>query len=310
MRPSLIASVGILLLAAALHAAEPLPTLPDMQADFDAGKYPECLQKIAKVINLGGAAAANYDRYALWTLKGETLLQQKNVPDAADAFTGARKAAKERKDAALSGATAALIKKSDALQYTPKTGTDKTPIPVVDKTKRTAAITALFNDELAPVQARQKELLKSPALPPIATFAPTLDQLSLLELAATGADDQTKTMKKDLADHVTKSINAVLVKNAADVDKIKASANQTYDLRITNPTTKVITTERHKQGLMGNDRSVLDAIIATSDKLHPMCATLTDALGADFKADLVEADSIKKKAQDVENANYSGVVLR
>ena len=78
MRRLLAASFAILLLAGVARAAD-LPSQADIQADFDAAKYTDCLKKIALVVNV---TSKDYDRYALLMLKAEALMQQKSAADA------------------------------------------------------------------------------------------------------------------------------------------------------------------------------------------------------------------------------------
>ena len=299
MRRILIASFGILLFAGLLHAADALPTQADIQADFDAAKYQDCLKKIAQVINV---SSKDTDRYTLFILKGECLLQTKVPSGAADAFGFASKNTKDKKDFAVAAATEILIKRSENFQYTPKTG-DKTPLPIIDKAARPAALTALYKDELATAQATANNLQKSIALPPLIDFARSLGQLAILSTAA-GADDAAATLRKDLATHAQTVIDNVLTADKATIERVRAYSNGT-DVRerqiSVDPKTGRQTWVREtiRRGVTNSDASVLSEIYGVCNKLPAVCNELSVALDTDFKGVITNAQGVVRLADEV-----------
>src|ERR1035437_3096675 len=123
-------------------------SIKDAQTDLAGGKYTECLQKIATLLATA-PASPSADRAALFLLRGECLIQQKQTM-AADALSRAASAyppkdskdgknpnnknGKYWKEIATANATSSLIKKSTDFKYTPTTGKDKTPLGIVDAT--------------------------------------------------------------------------------------------------------------------------------------------------------------------------------
>ncbi len=96
-------------------AAGGLPTIGDVQADLDDGRYTLCLQKISRVLNSQPPPSAA-DRYAMLLLQGECLLQRKEGLLAADVFSQAAKSGSDKMEIAVATATSVLIKKSGELQ--------------------------------------------------------------------------------------------------------------------------------------------------------------------------------------------------
>src|SRR4051812_25775147 len=74
-------------------AAEPeaLLTQQELHQLFDAGQYQPVLQKLARVLQLKGNAAAAYDHVDLYLLRGETFLQLKQQSQALASFQLAMK---------------------------------------------------------------------------------------------------------------------------------------------------------------------------------------------------------------------------
>jgi hypothetical protein len=287
-------------------------TQKDAQADFDAGKYPECLQKIQLLLTSATRPTAA-EKAELMTLKAECLLQQKQVIPASDAFVAASAAyTSDKQAAARDAATAVLIKKATALQYTPKTGTDKTPISVLDKSEREKALTALFNDELSSEdQAYKAALAKTNQLMPVVDFAPTAKQLSVLELAATGGEEKTDPMIKALAAHAKTALENGLAAMHRSADQVAASATTMVDVPNQNNGGKNRNRnqrrEQKERGLTESDRTTLQGIVTNVDKIPAAVKTLVSDLGLTsdyFKTQVAEGTALKKRAEAMLSGNY------
>jgi len=318
-------------------------SLKDAQADYDAGRYPQALQKISTILSAADRPSAK-DKAALLKLKAETILQQKQIPSAAEAFTAAATAyydekkpapaTDDKKAAATCTAIAALLKNSSNMQYTPKTSpdsktdktsttkpaadkTDKTPISVLDLSLRSQALNAFYNDQLAADEPTYKTVLSKPALQPIVDFAPKLKELSDDELGATGSTAKTDPMLKALSTHAKTSIDNALAQWKSSVDSIAASASSWVDVspqqsvpaggKKGKAAPKQPTMEREK-GLTDANRNSLNDTIANIDKLAPATKSLSDALDlpADFfKTETTEAAALRKKAEATLNATYN-----
>src|SRR5437762_8911449 len=77
--------------AAGAGGAEPLPTQQDIQAKLDAGQFQDVIKEAQRAIAMKGEAAKQFDRGALFAMKGEAHLRLKQSAPAAEAFTQAAK---------------------------------------------------------------------------------------------------------------------------------------------------------------------------------------------------------------------------
>ena len=105
---------------AARAEPEPLPTQEELHQLYDQQKYPQVLQKLARVMVLKGVPAKAFDHHDLLRLKGETQLRLKATAAAEQAFNEAAKEAPDPNAAALDLATEILIHRAQGGQYMPK----------------------------------------------------------------------------------------------------------------------------------------------------------------------------------------------
>ena len=71
----------LLTIAATAKAAE--PTLADAKAAFDAGNHSAALAKISRILKGTASPPGNAQRYDLFMLRGDCLLQKRSSPEAA-----------------------------------------------------------------------------------------------------------------------------------------------------------------------------------------------------------------------------------
>ena len=83
----LILIIAVLFMVSTAKAAE--PTLADANADFDAGKHSLALAKISRILGGSAAKPGSAQRYDLFMLRGECLIQRRSAPQAANAFAAA-----------------------------------------------------------------------------------------------------------------------------------------------------------------------------------------------------------------------------
>jgi hypothetical protein len=282
----------------------------DAQADFDAGRYPECLQKIQTLLTSSNRPSGA-KRAELLTLKAECMLQQKQVIPATEAFVASSAAhTDDKKAAARDAATAVLIKKTTALQYTPKTGTDKTPISILDRSMRGKALTAFFNDEYATEeQVYKNAIAKTNLLMPVVDFAPTAKELGVLELGATGSVAKTDPMIKALAAHAKTAMENGFAMMHKSADQVATSATTMVD--VPNPNAgrgggrnggrnRNQKPEQKERGLTESDRTTLQGLIASAEKVPPAVKTLVANLGVTteyYRPQIAEASALKKRAE-------------
>ena len=135
--------------AAAAAADDARPTPEEIQKTFDAGDYKGTLQQVSRVIKLKGDAAAGYDLYTLWMLKGESHLQLKQLKQAGEAFGFAAKATKEDAEAAKARATQRMLAEAKAYavkRQALRRGEKPQSADILDPAQREQAFRILYED--------------------------------------------------------------------------------------------------------------------------------------------------------------------
>jgi len=313
-----LAGVTVFTPATRADGPEPLPTQDELHQLFDQQKYSQVLQKLQRVLILKGMAAKPYDRHDLLRLRGEAFLRLKLSQQAEQAFTEASKEALDANAVALDLATQLLIHRSPAAQYQPKSkdskGKIQDPIPIIDAEKRKEALTALFQDELLADAPKIKAVRDSKSLPPIMQVMPTVASLRILELAATGGqDDETKKVISDLAKHAEGLMGDAVQAMAKDVDALDKYANGLveYTEVTADPVYGARSVPRwRKRGLQAKDQQELRNVESTCDLIVPASREFSDAMGTDgsgLDAVRTAAEKVGRRADQILNADYRGV---
>jgi len=317
----LLAFASAAFLAPAARAEpEPLPTQDELHQLFDQQKYSQVLQKLQRVLILKGIAAKPYDRHDLLRLRGEAFLRMKPPlsQQAEQAFTEASKEALDANGVALDLATQLLIHRSPGLQYQPKSkdskGKIQDAIPILDPEKRKEALVALFRDELLADAPKIKAVRDSKSLPPIMQVMPTIASLRILELAATGGqDDETKKVVSELAKHAEGLMGDAVQAMAKDVDALDKYANTLleYTEITADPVYGTRSVPRwRKRGLQAKDQQELRSVESTCDLIVPASREFSDAMGTDgsgLDAVRTAAEKVGRRADQILNADYRGV---
>jgi hypothetical protein len=283
-------------------AAGPVPTMKEVQGEFEDARFTVCIQKIGRVLSSEPAPSAE-DKCALLSLKGECLIHQKQAAMAAEAFSDAAQAATDKTDIATATATSALLRHSENFTYTPVTGKDHKPLPIGDKAKRAPAMAALFTDELTRAKPLIASTVASADIQPVLDFATPFHALALLEIASTGGTVQLDGVQKTLADHAHELIAAQIAKMNADADAIVADAAKMVEI----PGTNGGPARHQRKGLTDDNRQQITDMAAACDKLEETAKEVVTAyaLAADFFQDEVaNIETLKKRLKGISNGNF------
>jgi hypothetical protein len=306
-------------MAGTLRAADapPLLTMDEVKKLADSGQYQDALKALGRISQLQGAAAAPYNRHEVLMLRAECQLQTKQTSAARETLELARKeavTALDEEKAAQASALKQLIEKSPGFHYTPKTGTSRKPIPILDRILRKAAYDALFADDLAPLQAKAKAAAVSKSLVPIAEASKLLSSVRAVERVSTGSNKQTEQITADLAKQSLKLFNDALEDLSTKTQRISDSANRvvTETVNFTDPSGRTYQQQQtHRKGLGPQDGATLKGIKTECDKIPAAAAELAQALGADtapFKVVATKAEQVKDKANTALTDDYSTVI--
>ena len=220
--------------AAPAPAAEAPRSQEEIQGTFDAGDYAGALKQVSRVINLKGEAAAGYDRYALWMLKGESHLRLKQLKQAGEAFAAAAKETQDDAEAAKARATRQMVAEAKAYQVKRRAlgrGEKPQSADILDPDQREQALRILYEDAKVQTGPVVKAALKARELPPIARALEVLAGARDLELAATGGEGELATARDDVARRARELIERELSDMRENVETIRKEANQTIERR-------------------------------------------------------------------------------
>ncbi|HVT89915.1 MAG TPA: hypothetical protein VHD56_13760 [Tepidisphaeraceae bacterium] len=284
-----IQRLSMICLLALLAAGPELPTMNEIQADFDAKRYTDVIRKVVNIVQLRGNAAASYDKHLLYTLRAESHLRLKQFSAASEAYAAAAKESKDEKSARWDSAMALLIKRSPQGMYMPKQpstrpadvaqGGKAPPINITDATMRQQALEALFNDEYKAQSTKFEQLGRSQSVMPLMAGMKQVGGIRDLELAATGSDAKSKKILTDIASKAGQLMSSAVKQMAENVQQISDTANQSSDQIVNIPGggTQVLKVRR---GLNSNDIAALNDVIDTSRTIAEAC----DAIGEESQA--------------------------
>jgi hypothetical protein len=274
-------------------AAGAVPTLKEVQGEFEDARYSVCIQKINRVLVSAPTPLAE-DRYTLLSLKGECLIRQQQANLAAQAFADAAQAATDKNEIALATATSALLRHSENFAYVPVTGKEHRALAISDKTKRAPAMAAIFADELARSKPLLAATIASPDIQPVIDFATPFHALAMLEIASTGGTVQLDGIQKTLTDRAHDLVAAEITKMNADADAIVAAASKMVEI----PGTDGRPARHQRKGLTDDDRQHITDMTAACDKLEETAKQVVTAyaLSPDFfKDDVANIETLKKR---------------
>jgi hypothetical protein len=285
-------------------AAPAKPTYEGARGDFDAGKYQECLSEISGVLAMPDSRKNLDQRYDLFMLRGEALLQLKIGEVADDAFHAAAMVVKnggDPKKFADAEAMSILIKVSPGLKYQPKDKSQQ-PIDIVPMESRKAAMLALLDDRLREFQPKAEAALSGTSLVPMIDLVPTFSDLFLLELAATGESKRTMEIGKALGGHARDLINPELRRISDRIQDLNALA--------TEPSSGGVGNRVGYRGLTSPERQELQDLANELVKIQQVATRarqLAKRMGGNveaWEAILAEVDETKTIAQKAYDRRY------
>ena len=306
---------------AAAPQAEPLSTVEEVQKLVQSGEGAEALKQVNRLLSLRGKAAESYDRYELFSLKGEAHLRLKSNEAAAAAFRQAAAETDDRQHKAVARATELLIRRSKNLTYSQKKvakGDKSEPIDIVNADSRHKALSSLFVDEVSPLLPKVEAAKASKSVGPMIKAMAAARDMEYLELAANGSEDQINGIVESLKEQGKSMLTRVMEKATKRVDRITTLANDTERVRQVVPMSgggyRSVMIEK-RRGVQKDDITELKGIIDACDEVIAQANALAEASGGEENQveDLLEAaDDLKVHVQrmlrvhDIEYGGRSG----
>jgi hypothetical protein len=293
------------------------PEVAQLREQFAQQKYADVLRNVARLLALRGESAKAYDRYELFTLRGEAYLRTKAPSVAAEAFKSAAKETKDPVQQARAQATGLLIRRSKATGYVPRTAAkpaDSNPpaltraklepsLPIVEEADRKIALEALLADEMAVIEPKLKAATSATSLVPIIEATKALSDIRVLELAASGKDDRTKALSADLGTHAHQLISPEVRSMSTRVEQCWQSGSR--ERYATDRAGGVRDKLYGLYGLNSTEQGDLKKIIQTCQKLAPAAKELAAAVGtSELDIDAQSASDVLARASEVLEYDY------
>jgi hypothetical protein len=299
-----------------------MPSMSDLQESFDARRYNDVIKQIAPLLLLKDDAPGAYDRTALLAIKAESQLQLRQTSLAADTFAQLAKelTAKNASNESIAGFStlSLLARRSPGGKYSPKQpttapltagdrGNPRAPIDILPEDSRKTALLALFNDENRALSSRVESALRQAALPSLLGVIKAVGDVSSLELAATGAEAESKRTLDRLRQHSLTLLSGALKTMSTQVTTIEKSAN-TSKTSVMRSTGGAETRQTVKRGLYADDTASLKEISNSCGQIYQACDEFAKAMpgGADaYSAVREDAAMLTRRAMDLAQADFS-----
>ena len=207
------------------HALAQGISLDDVRSDCAKGDYRAALQKTDKMFSSTLQEPSPSDKYELLMLRGECELQLKDRLGAVTAFKAAAKCAGDANQLATARANALVVDRSSMGKFTPRLGTDRTPIDILPMDSRKQAMTALQAELWAKNKSLIDAALKATTLPPIEKAFIPLSDAFCLESTATGQATDTGKLMHDLGSQTYRLMQTEATRYARQIEQLNQSAN-------------------------------------------------------------------------------------
>ena len=288
--------------------ADALPSTDELRRTFDERKYKDVVRNVAKILQLKGEAAAQYDRHELLVLKAESHLRLGDAEPAAKAFEDAAGAATDEPAAATDRAMALLARRAKQNFYRPRTTTPASAVAageglsILDPAGRKLALRALYDDE----RDAAKRRLQVPERASLADLVEVLDAaapLRTIELGATGATGESDQVIEPLVDRAQKLMKDELKSMSARVEKLDKAANKKRKMG----------SAYRKRGLSAEEMAELHEIAQACERIRAAAQRFNDAFTSDaakFSTIRTDAQELHERAEKVLSADYTGIYDR
>ena len=306
MRVTVLATVLLLPLLA--RAADPLPSLEDLQKSLADKDWPALLKGSARVLQLRGPATAGFHRTTVWQLKAEALLHSGQTSAAAAAFASSaaeKDATDEEKD--LSLATAMVLKRSNGTTFKPPISVANRapePIDITDAGSRKDAMAALLAGELSDLGPATEKLKETLAPTPLTTAAKKLTDLQPLERTTEKSTEKIDALQQTLGKNFAAAIGDWSTRTGRRLDELARLSDQLITTRYTDAKGQ-LHTRQGPRGLQPQEQTEVRGLAGDAKGYAQAEEQIAAAMNEAGKAEI-------KKSQPIIQATFdqAQIVLR
>jgi hypothetical protein len=300
-----------------------VPTQDSIKALFEAGEYQKVVQQVGRALALKpgtAAAAADYDRYELLTMRGEAYLHLKQNKSAGDSFGLAAKETKDDQKAAVARAMQRTLREAHGTTVQRRAAASKAAAgsansaDLLKPDERETAFRIVYDNLRESAEPKIKAATDARTLPPIVDALTALSDLDDLARAGAGGDSDLAATRQEIGERGRSLIGRELDRMEKDVAAIKKSAETVVEQR-SRSTTSLVTGEGYdsylsiRRGLTNKDRADLNDVMKTCERIIPAAESLAKSVsGTSKNADELvgRAKEVGRGAQRVLEAKYEG----
>jgi hypothetical protein len=312
----LVLTFGLILVADAMAQTRPAttapgpataPTMDELHLLFDQREYHQVIRHAARLLTLK-SSEATHDRHELLDLKAEAHLRLGDADLAAKTFEQASEVAVDDAARAVDVATALLVRRSGRAGYIPRVvergQAQQQPLPIVEPAARKLALRALWADERAAAEEPLTSARSSESIAELVAAARTLGLIRTLELAATGAEDQSRESLDPTLKRLDKNLEKQVKQLADRVEDLTEAANRKRKMG----------SAYRKRGLGKDEMQELREIIGACGTIDEQVDRLAVALPREdverFEKSRRAAHEVAARADQTLRADYSGIFDR
>ncbi|HEX8324764.1 MAG TPA: hypothetical protein VF595_12725 [Tepidisphaeraceae bacterium] len=283
-----------LLLTLPTHAADPLPTMDELQSLQAKKDWPALLGAVSRVLPVKGPATAAYDRTELWMMKGEAQLQSNQFVPASQSFANAaeeKTAPPEKADYAL--AMAELAKRSDAKGYkTPARQGPPQAFDIRDPAKRPEALAAMLNANHVDLTQRVKQVKVATESKPLVELAKNIAQSRPLDRVVNQSVAKTDALETELAQNFIDSVTKWSTAADEQLAEILARADEMVELRTQDAATGRVTVSQHRRGVQQADQGAIKKVMQQAEQLATTYGAVQKAMSQTGQAAIKPGEAL------------------
>jgi hypothetical protein len=280
-------------------------SLKRAQTLFTDKNYKDALEVLGK-LQISDAA----ERYAIYMLKGETMIQLEDFSGGTIAFGQAQKETAKVEEKGMAYAMETLVRRSPKFEYVSKANSDKS-FDIKSQKVRKDVLLALLSDETASMQKKVDQVKSATTPVGVAEYGRSLAQLGTMEISIAGKSEACDAMAGTLKERFIAVMDTSLTNTEGRVKVFNTNANKMTTVTIDRPNQqgqiqKVQVARR--TGPSESEIAQMKSITTELDKLKNLVTEMTKPLIMKNEEALAmnnRIDAIKLSIDNILSADYT-----